>query len=325
MPSFAILTSVLHEHAYINAFLSHYRNLGFDAFYLLCDKFQPSYEPFIDSELRPLVRLIPMDYSIHHLSKISFDALQIQQYRRAIRNYIREEWILLCDVDEFLYLPCGNIQEFMKPLPTDVSQVSFPWMMTDSLGEDYIHLFDHLREKKWYINPHVKSIFRKSSIVSKAGALVLSTHCAMVNGRTSLQNGFLPPLQFKAIHPNRFHPDFYQKHACMIHFHTRSFKNNIIKILTNKYAGKSDSSQKAKLLSMIKQKKYDYKTLTKFSLIRAHRTVEIPHFELTGFNQNILPIHRSYNDDLFQRLLDAYNLDATYFEPIWADPESILT
>jgi hypothetical protein len=110
----------------------------------------------------------------------------------------------------------------------------------------------------------------------------------------------------------------------MIHFHTRSFKNNIIKILTNKYSGKSDSSQKAKLLSMIKQKKYDYKTLTKFSLIRAHRTVEIPHFELTGLNQYILPVNRSYNDELFKRLVDAYNLDMAYFEPIWENPEHVI-
>ena len=233
MPSYAVLTCALHEHTYINAFISHYVNLGFNAIYILCDKFQPKYDSYIHKDYSAYVHLIHMNYSI--LYNLSFDAIQIQHYRKTIAS-MNYDWIFLCDMDEFLYLPNQNtISNFINPLLTtipDLAQISFPWMIVDSILEnDYIHMFDQLNHHKWYINPHVKSIFKKSSLVYKKNTLQLSTHCAMVNGRTYLQSaGFNQPFQLNSIYHNRFHLDFYQKNAFIIHFHTRSFKNNIIKL-----------------------------------------------------------------------------------------------
>lgn len=325
MPSYALLTCALHEHTYINAFISHYKNLGFNAIYIICDKFQPKYESYIIPHENLQINFIHMNYTLQQIN--SFDSLQMEYYRKVIAT-MNYDWIFLCDLDEFLYLPGGTIQHFMNPLLTqyhDLAQVSFPWMIVDSLKEDYTHMFDQLKNHKWFINHHVKSIFQKKSLVYKNNKITLSTHAALVNGRTYLQNGFSQPFQLNSYYKNRFHTDFYKKHAFIIHFHTRSFKNNIIKLLTNKYNGKSDNNQKRKLLGFIKNNSYNYKFLTKFSLVSTHQTKEITHFDLNGLNYNILPNNIQYNNDLFNQLIEYYNLPKKYFEKIWGNSEIVIS
>ncbi len=303
-PTFALLTCALHEHTYIGAFLSHYKNLGFQAFYILCDKFQPKYEPYLLGLENVKVTFIQMNYSKN--DKRSFDKIQNIYYHKVVEN-IPYDWILLCDIDEFLYLPSSSILHYIKPLLIQypqLAQVSFPWMMVDSLKEnDYIHMFDELKEHKWFGNSHVKSIFQKKKLQYLPRRLPITSHSAHVNGFTYREK------------------DYHSESAFMIHFHTRSFKNNIIKILTNNYIGKSDQSQKSKLLTIIKNDIYHYQELTKFSLIQAHQKGEIAHFPLTHLNHNILPNQIEYNNQLFNQLLEYYNLPKSYFEKIWINPE----
>lgn len=326
MPSYAVLTCALHEHAYINGFISHYQNLGFDAIYIICDRFQPKYEPYLNMEKLNNIKIhfIQMNYPLNQMNPKFFEINQINYYRNTIKQ-MNFDYIFLCDMDEYLYLPTGNIQSFMLKLP-NVSQVRFPWMMVDSIDEDPINMFDNLDKHQWYNNGHVKSMFKKSDLVQKNNVLQISTHTAMVNGHTYLQDVIQPPKNFDGKFPHsRFSIDFYKSHAFIIHFHTRSFKNNIIKLLTNKYSGKSDNDQKAKFIALVKNNIYNYKDLTKFSLIKAHQTTEIPHFELTGLNKNICNNNIQYNDKLFDGLLEYYNLSPKYFIPILENPEIVIS
>jgi hypothetical protein len=303
MPTYALLTCVLHEHAYMNAFISHYKNLGFRDFYILCDKHQPKYEPYLIGLENIKVIFIHMNYSL--INKKSFDSIQNMYYYQIIKN-MNYDWILLCDADEFLYLPSSSIQNYMNPLIQkypNLAQISFPWMIVDSLKDDYSNMFDQLRENKWFTNHHVKSIFKKNRLHYSRNQLPITSHTSHVNGYTYVSR------------------DYNNKSAFMIHFHTRSFKNNIIKILTNQYVGKSDQNQRSKLLKIIKNNSYNYKELTKFALIKAHQTKEIPHFELTGLNYNILPNNVQYNNDLFNQLITYYNLPLSYFDKIWENHE----
>jgi hypothetical protein len=329
MPSYAVLTCVLHEHAYINGFISHYQNLGFDAIYIICDRFQPKYEPYLENEQLKNIKIhfIQMNYPLNQTNPKFFEANQINYYRNVIK-IMNFDYIFLCDMDEYLYLPTGNIHSFMNhilQLP-NVSQIRFPWMMVDSIDEDPINMFDNLDKHKWHINGHVKSLFKKSDLVQKNNVIQINTHTSMVKGRTYLQNGFAPPHNFDGkYNHNRFPIDFYKNHAFIIHFHTRSFKNNIIKLLTNKYNGKSDNDQKRIFIGLVKNNSYDYKGLTKFSLIKAHQTIEIPHFELSGLNKNICANKIDYNNALFNGLLEYYNLSPKYFEKILENPEVVIT
>jgi hypothetical protein len=329
MPSYAVLTCALHEHAYINGFISHYQNLGFNAIYIICDRFQPKYEPYLNMEKLNKIEIhfIHMNYPLNQYNAKFFEINQMNYYRSTIKQ-MNYDYIFLCDMDEYLYLPTGNIQSFMTPilqLP-NVSQIRFPWMMVDSLDEDPVNMFDNLDKHKWYLNGHVKSMFKKNSLVYKNNVLQINTHTTMVKGRSYTQNGFQQPQTLDGKFPHsRFPIDFYKKNAFIIHFHTRSFKNNIIKLLTNKYSGKSDNNQKGKFLALVKNNNYDYKGLTKFSLIKAHQTIEVPHFELSGLNKDICNNNIDYNHKLFDDLLEYYNLSPKYFIPILENPEVVIT
>ncbi len=326
--SYAVLTSALHEHCYINSFISHYQNLGFDAIYIICDRFQPKYEPYLEMDKLNKIKIhfIHMNYPLNQYNAKSFEINQINYYKKTIQ-IINFDYIFLCDMDEYLYLPSGNIQSFMKPilLLNNISQIKIPWMIVDSIDEDPINMFDNLDKHKWYTNGHIKSIFKKNDLVYKNNSIQLNTHTATVKGLSYLQDGFHQPLtNFGKLDNNRFSIDFYKKNAFIIHFHTRSFKNNIIKLLTNKYNGKSDNNQKGAFISLVKYNNYDYKNLTKFSLIKSHQTTEIPHFELTGLNKDICNNNIEYNNKLFDDLIEYYNLTPKYFNPILENPEMVI-
>lgn len=328
MPSYGLLTCALHEHAYINGFISHYQNLGFDAIYIICDRFQPKYEEYLETEKFKNIQIqfIHMNYPLNQTNSKFFEINQMNYYRNTIKD-MNYDYIFLCDMDEYLYLPSGSIQSFMNPIIqlSDVSQVRFPWMMVDSLDEDPVNMFNNLNNHKWYNNGHVKSIFKKSSLVYKNNVLQINTHTSMVKERTFLQNGIVQPYNSdRKYNHNKFPVDFYKKNAFIIHFHTRSFKNNIIKLLTNKYNGKSDNNQKAKFIALVKNNIYNYQGLTKFSLIKAHQTTEIQHFELSGLNKDICNNNIQYNDKLFDDLLEYYNLNPQYFIPILENPELVI-
>ncbi len=327
MVSCALLTSFLHEHAYINSFLSHYKNIGFKDFYIICDINQPSYIPFINEDLKNSLKINFFNMNYDEKDSAKFEELQRYYYKLLVR-IIPHEWILLCDADEFLYLQSNNIQSYLQLFQkTNVNQIIFPWMTVNQLTNDTENMFDNLDNNKWYKCDRVKSIFRKRAIVNfnKNRDFSLDTHGVIVNGFTYTQIKFLNSTGFLTHLPNHYNNVDYSKISFMIHFHVRSFKNNIIKILTNNYNGKSDNSQRSILLNNIKNNIYDYSNLGKFSLIKNNNFNIIQHFPLTKLNKNILFNNISYNDDLFNKLMLKYNVDLTYFNTIFNNPEIVIS
>ncbi len=307
---YAILTCALHEHAYINTFVSYYINLGFDVIYILCDQNQPSYDSYLFPTLKSYVRCIHMKYTLKPGE--TFDGIQMRYYQKVIRM-IPHEWIFLCDIDEFLYLSSGNIKTYMNSINhKSVSQISFPWMIVDSLKPDaeYTHLFDILDNASWHTNRHVKSIFRKADFER-----ITSTHYAHVKGLTRV--GGREEKVAKPLYEDRFNVDFYKSDATfIIHFHTRSFENNIIKILTAQYSGKSDHNQRTKLISLVKAGNHDLSSLTKFALVKAHKHApQITPFPLKERMKSlsVYPTNIGYNDALLDHLLQKYQLPKSYF------------
>ncbi len=323
--TYSILTCALHEHTYINAFISHYSNLGFQAFYILCDKNQPSYSDIIIPRDNIKINLIQMNYpdNKNHL----FDSIQIMYYNNVVKN-IDSDWILLCDIDEFLYLKEITIQNYMnillQKLP-NVSQVSFPWMIIDQLSKDNLNMFDNMKDNKWFSNPHVKSMFKKKALSVVNNQYKIYPHDSMVNGPTYFQKGISPPRKLNGSYQNTFDIQYYRNNSFFIHFHVRSFKNNVVKLLTNHYAKKSDDNQKNKFLNIASNKLFDYLPLRKFSLIPSHQSnKQIPHFDLVHLNTNILPNYIDYNDKLFDSLIEKYKLDKEYFNKILENPQIVI-
>jgi hypothetical protein len=327
MVSCALLTSFLHEHTYINSFISHYKNLGFKDFYIICDINQPSYETYLNEDLKNSLKITFFNMNYKESDTSKFEELQRHYYKLLVR-IIPHEWILLCDADEYLYLQMPTIQSYLELFQkSNVNQIIFPWMTVNQLSDDTENMFDNLNNNKWYKCDRVKSIFRKKAILNfnKNGDFSLDTHGVIVNGFTYTQVKFLNSNGFLTHLPNHYNNVDYSKISFMIHFHVRSFKNNIIKILTNKYSGKSDASQRSILLNNIKNNIYDYSNLGKFSLIKNNNFNIIPHFPLTKLNKNILSNNISYNNDLFNKLMEKHNINNSYFDKIFENPEIVIS
>ncbi len=354
---FAVLTSALHEHAYMDAFISHYANLGFEAIYILCDKHQPEYTSWVSMDeykaLGVKVHFLPMMYRDSDAGQ--FEEIQRTYLRRMIRA-IPYEWIMLCDLDEFLFLNgFSKIGEYVIHVANTmgqgqgtsqstnpglrqvlgVNQIIFPWVTVNQLSADSTSIMDNLDKNPWYKSDRVKALFRKEAIVGYhvSGPMGnpsfrLDTHGTVVNGYTFLQTRYVRSNSFLTHLPNEYRAVNFQNISFMIHFHCRSFKNNVIKIMTNKYTGKSDMNQRAKLIGLVKSGKYNYASqLQKFKLLRSQRTAEIPKFDLAARGMNrtaIRPLRPEYNDQLFEKLVETYNLDRKYFEPIWTNPQVVM-
>jgi hypothetical protein len=216
-----------------------------------------------------------------------------------------------------------------------VNQIVFPWLTVNQLAADSTSILDNLDKNPWYKSDRVKALFRKEAIVGyhvsgPAGnpAFRLDTHGTIVNGYTYLQTRYVRSNSFLTHLPNEYRNVDFQKISFMIHFHCRSFKNNVIKIMTNKYVGKSDMNQRAKLVGLVKSGRYDYADqLLKFKLLRSQRTSEVPKFDLAARGMNraeIRPLRPDYNNQLFDQLAETYILSPSYFEPIWKDPQMVM-
>jgi Glycosyl transferase family 2 len=366
---FAVLTSALHEHAYMDAFISHYANLGFEAIYILCDKHQPEYTSWVSMEAykesgvtTPCYSVLPngepTELKVHFLPMMyrdsdagQFEEIQRTYLRRMIRT-IPYEWIMLCDLDEFLFLNgFSKIGEYVIHVANamgqnqssgpglrqvlGVNQIIFPWVTVNQLTADTTSIMDNLDNNPWYKSDRVKALFRKEAIVGYhvSGPMGnptfrLDTHGTIVNGYSFLQTRYVRSNSFLTHLPNEYRAVNFQNISFMIHFHCRSFKNNVIKIMTNKYTGKSDMNQRAKLIGLVKSGKYNYSNeLQKFKLLRSQKTSEIPKFDLSSRGMNrtgIRPLRPEYNNQLFEKLIETYNLDPKYFEPIWANPQVVM-
>ena len=300
---YAVLTCALHEHAYLNSFVSHYANLGFHKIYILCDKDQPPYQPLlIPIEGGPEVIFLEMQYPDAWDSK--FDRVQLNFYQRVIPT-ISADYILLCDMDEYLYLPQGTIGAFMRTIPAHVTRICFQWMMVDSLHPDPDNIFHQmiLPGVEWHTNHHFKTMFRKSAFQR-----VQTTHNVLGTGG-----------EWKVLSPG---PAYYMsnKNPFLIHFHMRSLKNNFVKMFTNKYAKKSDQRQKKIFYDLLQAESTNFLQLNKFKLFYEHKLGRIPTFPLTGLNLAISPTQHTYQDDVIRAYAKTHNVSMEYLERLFADP-----
>jgi hypothetical protein len=106
--------------------LEHYINQGVEKFYLIdngsTDKYMSEIREFSDK------------FTLFQDSKRH---AQYDHYNKYFLPVCKEsEWLIICDLDEFLYARNGNnkITEYLQKLPENVSAVMVPWKMFGSNG-----------------------------------------------------------------------------------------------------------------------------------------------------------------------------------------------
>ncbi len=279
---YCVLTCVLNEHCYLYHYIYYYQTLGFDKIYILQDRGQDNLE--IDqNDFTIEIQVLPVIYPPGYTN---FNKVQYWNSTFMIHKVIKEDWILLCDIDEYLYLHGKTIQQYMESLPMreNIGQAQFPWMCVEHYGEQQENILNSLNINTWHTNDEVKSIVRRDVFIK-----AVDNHHNIIKNQLENKKIFtlhhqILTMQAKKRYPRFRQPDYYRQHPFMIHFHTRGLPNILVKILSYKYKDKAGLLERIKLVNNINQEQFKaIRWNEKFRLIRFHKRayIRIPKFEMT--------------------------------------------
>lgn len=279
---YCVLTCVLNEHCYLYHFIYYYQSLGFDKIYILQDRGQDPLE-INPEDFKIEIQILPVVYPPGYTN---FNKVQYWNSTFMIQKVIQEDWILLCDIDEYLYLHGKTIKEYIGSLPMkdNVGQVQFPWMCVEHIGQQQENILNSLNLNQWNTNDEVKSIVRRDVFIK-----AVDNHHNIIKNIFENKKMFTLHHQILTMHAKKRYPrfrfpDYYSEHPFMIHFHTRGLTNILVKILSYKYKDKAGLLERAKLVNSINQE--TFKALRwneKFKLIRFHKRayMRIPKWTLS--------------------------------------------
>lgn len=154
MTTTAILCIARNESPFFEEWAAYHLNLGFDRLYYVSTDDDPS-------EAERLVRDSPFSARIvfGHFNDFRH-GWQMQCYQLH-RPLIEEDWVLVIDLDEFLYLhPFSSIHEYLETIGDDVGQVQFPWLLLMSSAYCSGRVLDIVGESSAHLSDHVKSMVR---------------------------------------------------------------------------------------------------------------------------------------------------------------------
>ncbi len=314
----ALLTCVLNEHSFLYHFIYYYQLIGFDHIYILKDKNQP--DIIIDKSLFTIkITVLPLLYPPNIKG---FTYIQYWNNNFMIKNIIKEDWILNCDIDEYLYLHGKTIKEYIEDIQlknnNQIGQFQFPWLCIEHIGRLTPNIFDTMLENNWYTNDQVKAIVKRELFIKS-----VDNHHFIIKKQNNNINYFTYHYnrrvnKVKKRYPKYINPQYYKTNPFMIHFHSRGLNNIFTKILTYKYKGKSGPMERQKLINSINSKQFSaLKNNNKFQIIKEHkRYPQIQKYELNlpEFNSPYL-INIENEEEFLLNLLKKNNINiVSYYE-----------
>ncbi|MEM1110350.1 MAG: glycosyltransferase family 2 protein [Pseudomonadota bacterium] len=222
-PSTAILCVALNEQPFAREWLDYHLRLGFERIYFV----------LTDSDASAA-----LDYytGLNFGDRVEFFHFSDCEHGWQNRLYsefvdeIKEDWLLVLDLDEFLYLhEAPSIGDYLKGFPPHIRQVQFPWMNMFSL--DYLHrdVLGAAATMPCYASNHVKSIAYRSQIRG------VGVHYHPIGDAAScLSSG-------EEVQPESYHrvfveqPDYYQHHAFVIHAASRGHLDTLCRIVAQRF------------------------------------------------------------------------------------------
>ena len=227
---FCVYTRSFYENPYLDAFIEHYCNLGFDKIIILkadgtlntCPKEFASKVEFYDVA-NEVNGLIP-----------KYDKLVLKS------TY---DWILSCDIDEFLLLnkKYKNIHDYVESitkLNPNINGFYFRWGMIEKYSNDKPNacLSDLLQNYKVYKNIHIKTMMKRDCVQT-----IHDPHICRFKGTG-------PAVYFEkkvlsiasALHAIT---DNSYDDSVLIHVHTRSLHNIVLKAFNTGLQNKTISNQ----------------------------------------------------------------------------------
>ncbi len=223
MSTTAILCIARNEGPFVEEWLEYHFSIGIDRVYFVStdSDFAPV-KTFIDgSKFRSRIELL-------HFADFT-PGWQMRCYNAHL-PLIAEDWVLVIDIDEFLYLNTfPTIGDFLEKVGDDIGQIQFPWLILMSLNYSEARVVDILSQSEKYVSDHVKSMVRRSCCTG------LGIHSHAIHGlKNCVSSGHQAP--YKNNHSAFFSDVQYcEKHPFVLHFCSRGHLDVVNRILDHHF------------------------------------------------------------------------------------------
>lgn len=262
MNTTAILCIARNESPFTEEWLEYHFKIGIDrVYYVSTDSDFSHTKAFINrSKFRSRVELM-------HFNK--FDPGWQGRCYNAHLPLIDEDWILVIDLDEFLYLNSfTHIQKFLDSIDDDVGQVQFPWLNIISPNYCQDRVLDILRQAEKHVSDHVKSIVRRSCLTG------LGIHAHQIHqSKTCMSSGL--EVSGRPRHPFLFNDgQYYENNPFILHFCSRGHFDALNRIMDHKFFNaKSGRSEKARLSRFLSDE-FDWSNVpTRYMLLQFYSSL----------------------------------------------------
>jgi hypothetical protein len=224
---YCVYTRCFFENAYLTYFIEHYINLGFDKIIVL---HSGGSQYNLSEKHSTLV-------DIYYFENKGNMLLQTYDYLLKNSGF---DWILSVDNDEFLLLnkKYKNINDYVEEkllINNKINAFYFRWGMIEKYDIESNNNFSHILKKyKIFSNNHIKTMFKKTDLIS-----VNHCHHAELKNLTIF-------FEDDIIHNNQarlsINENSYKEHI-LIHMHTRSLHNLVLKSFNTVFCAKMISKK----------------------------------------------------------------------------------
>lgn len=240
-PSTAILCIVKNEQPFAEEWLEYHLGLGFDHIYLVSTD-----DDFNDVQAYYRALGFGAKVSLHYFNQ--FQSGWQQACYAHFFPQVQEDWLLVLDLDEFLYLNTApNIRRFLGTFGDKVNQIQFPWL--NLFSDRYFHetTFGVLNDSKKYASNHVKSLVRRRLVTS----IGVHYHRTLETS-TVLSSGEC--VREKSMHDTFVRdPSYYANNSFILHFASRGYLDTLNRIIGHRFfndiAGENERIRLRKFLT----------------------------------------------------------------------------
>lgn len=291
-PSTAILCIVRNEQPFAAEWLEYHLGLGFDHIYLVSTD-----DDFSDVQAYYRALGFGAKVSLHHFDQ--FQPGWQQACYASFFSQVQEDWLLVLDLDEFLYLnTVPDIKRFLGTFGDKVNQIQFPWL--NLFSGSYFHetTFGVLNDSEKYASNHVKSLVR-SRFVTSIGIHYHRT----LEASTVLSSG--ERVQEKSMHDTFVRdPSYYANHPFILHFASRGYLDTLNRIIGHRFFNdKTGEKEKTRLGKFLTGRPSWSDLPNRFLLMKVLKSlpevdidVSLPSLKSTTNVENLLRIfHQTIN------------------------------
>lgn len=222
MTTAAIVCIARNESPFVEEWARYHLQLGFDRIYFISTEADPA----------PAARTIDRIGIGSRVEVLHFDDFQpgwqIHCYNAHL-PFVDEDWILVLDVDEFLYLhPFADVHDYLATFDGEVGQIQFPWQLMISSDYSRHSVLGGLDDYASHISDHVKSMVRRDATTW----LGIHAHDAGQT-RSVLSSGV--EIGARPRHPHLLSASSGDDHPVVLHFVSRGHLDVMTRIVDHQF------------------------------------------------------------------------------------------